>query len=334
MQHRVRLASKSPFLLSLHTMSRISALPQELLLIVFNHVDSAAQMAECRLVCQRWNTLAQPLVLTKKLLITNEKKANQLHNYLLEHPHYATLIRTMDVNTRYVKENGFMKLMSLAFTPRMESLTGHVRSKEFFYKLVAIAKSFGADTFSNLKSIPHSLGDDSIHHARRSALHLFKETLESVHLVLLDQVNQLPTFKNLKKLSLDMLSSDETRMSAILEKCPQVEELSIHSVVPESIDINMTDRDASWNKRIVMRAKEICALVECIHGLSLYSLKFRLTSGSTVKYIKDCILHHGGKVVVCNSYKQRGKYQIFCPPRTVYANERIHYIEVSSNDNN
>ncbi|KAL9537379.1 hypothetical protein MBANPS3_011825, partial [Mucor bainieri] len=174
------------------------------------------------------------LLLTKNLLISNETKANQLHDYLLEHPRYATLIRAMDVNIRSPNEEaGFVELMSLAFTPTMESITGKVESERFFSKLTEIALNSGPATFRNLKFIPHSNSRHRLPY--HTALLTFSNTMESVHLTPEDNpfkewalMDQLASFNNLRKLYLDPAHFYLGAIDTILNSCPQVEELSIN----------------------------------------------------------------------------------------------------------
>ncbi|KAL9543170.1 hypothetical protein MBANPS3_008246 [Mucor bainieri] len=108
----------------------------------------------------------------------------------------------MYVNIRYPEgKSGFVKPMSLAFTPTMKSFIGQAEFKRFFDRLVEVAANSGAAAFRNLKSLPYSIRDRRLQYTYKTALLTFRDTLESVRLTKVQSlVNTLPTFKNLKKL--------------------------------------------------------------------------------------------------------------------------------------
>ncbi|KAL7313087.1 killer toxin resistant protein [Mucor circinelloides] len=142
-------------------MTNIVSLPAELLSVIFDNVESNLQLAECRLVCRKWNDPAARSMLGNKITINSEKAASRLFRHLFLDPSKIPLIRHLDF--RLDEDNlpmNIYKLLLLTFTPSIVNLTGSVKSKRFFTALFDIVDT-SPQTFANLATLPLYSGSDA-----------------------------------------------------------------------------------------------------------------------------------------------------------------------------
>jgi len=142
-------------------MTNITSVPAELLSVVFDNIESNLQLAECRLVCRKWNDPAARSMLGNKITINSEKAASRLFRHLYLDPSKIPLIRHLDF--RLDEDNlpmNVYKLLLLTFTPSIVNLTGSVKSKRFFTALFDIVNT-SPQTFANLATLPLYSGSDA-----------------------------------------------------------------------------------------------------------------------------------------------------------------------------
>ncbi|KAL9540592.1 hypothetical protein MBANPS3_009602 [Mucor bainieri] len=208
-------------------MTEISSLPEELLLSVLDHIDCVAQLAQCRLTCTRWNGAAATVMFGKKITIRSEDQATKLQRHLLQDPN-----KLLD----YDLPPTIQDLMHLAITPKIQRLSGVVKSDTFFTTLFAIADKTHSN-FDQLKDIPTYIGpnksiSDKVYLKFKSAIHTLRMQIATVPIgssyihwdQLLDQYPNLTTF-TLKSVPVQFKELDD-----VIKRCHHLQSLSLESI--------------------------------------------------------------------------------------------------------
>ncbi|KAL9556355.1 hypothetical protein MBANPS3_001906 [Mucor bainieri] len=230
----------------------ITSLPPELLPCIFDHVDSIAQLATCRLVCRRWNYHAEAAMFGKRLVINDETEANQLCNRLHEHPNYGNRVKSMHFMKVFDEEVPFIyvKLLAMAFTPTMETLTGFTKTTKFFDILTSIADK-NCFEFTNLKQLPFYPNDQDgficaeiMKRLKGSKLTI---QIQSSHSQSLNWnvINQLDGFNTLKHLELKDYIHECLDVDLILKKCHFLETLAFSDFIVGAEEAE-TEEVQSW----------------------------------------------------------------------------------------
>ncbi|KAF1799927.1 hypothetical protein V8B55DRAFT_1440355 [Mucor lusitanicus] len=76
-------------------MHTINQLPDELLVKILDYNDSTADLAQCRLVCQRWGLLVEPLMFGKHITLTSSEGSLSFYGHLYRKPHYGRLVKRL-----------------------------------------------------------------------------------------------------------------------------------------------------------------------------------------------------------------------------------------------
>ncbi|KAL9538940.1 hypothetical protein MBANPS3_010578 [Mucor bainieri] len=136
-------------------MSKTAALPDELLLNIFNYIDS------CRITCKSWNNPAAEAMFGKKIPINTELGAIKLYRHLFRDPSKIPLIKHMD----FTLDSDdlpiiFEELLRLAFTPSIQQVTGSVKAVGFFTTIFDIIGASKLE-FEDLSNLPIYSGKSS-----------------------------------------------------------------------------------------------------------------------------------------------------------------------------
>ncbi|KAF1800329.1 hypothetical protein V8B55DRAFT_1590996 [Mucor lusitanicus] len=192
-------------------------LPQELLDRVFSFIDSARDLAQCRLVCKFLDHPAERAMFSKPIVVRFGLTANALYYHLENKKTMGKLIRSLKFKSSWTSSEPsiYIKLLPLVFTPTMESLQGIIRNPGFFKTLVDIAEATTEATFSNLKVLP-TIENKHCSEEYGKALVYFGATLQHV-LISGDRsaeipwqvYSQLSTFDNLTSLEIYNLNTLE-----------------------------------------------------------------------------------------------------------------------------
>ncbi|KAL9536963.1 hypothetical protein MBANPS3_012212 [Mucor bainieri] len=139
-------------------MTKIKALPQELLFAVLNCIDSVAHLAQCRLVSKAWHEPATRAMLGKKITIKSDKDAFKLYRHLFRDSSKLPLLKHLhfeltENNLPFIIE----ELLHLTFTPYIQRLTGSVKANQFFTTLFEIADQ-SLSGFDQLEDLPTYTG--------------------------------------------------------------------------------------------------------------------------------------------------------------------------------
>ncbi|KAL9536961.1 hypothetical protein MBANPS3_012210 [Mucor bainieri] len=152
-------------------MSTINALSNELLLTIYNHIDSVAHLAQCRLIT-----------------VKSEEQALKLYRHLFHDPRRTPLIKHLHFELDSTALSFVIEdLLRMVFTSNIEQLTGSVKADKFFNTLFDIGDQ-DPSQFNHLKSIPKYTGNDHVISNNRllkfkSAVHSFKLTVDDTHRV-------------------------------------------------------------------------------------------------------------------------------------------------------
>ncbi|CAO3615411.1 unnamed protein product [Mucor fragilis] len=238
-------------------------LPDELIAKIIDYSESTAGVAMCRLVCKRWNYLAEPLMFGKHIIIRSEAAALSLYGHLCRNPRYGKLVKRIhfqDSDIMCILQQGLLRFI---FTPNIEQMRGQMPfGYSFFQTIIEIANSSPAK-FDKLQVLPHPLYYSNIYD---DALIAFKDTLREMVLVLdVDHtqantgiINYMMDFKCLVNLTLTGNLGSMFLMEEILQHCLSLEELTLHLHLADNVhDKNFVETWALASVKIVNSVKKI-----------------------------------------------------------------------------
>jgi hypothetical protein len=192
------------YIYSFFSDNTFKALPDELWTRIIGKVVTVAQLAQCRLVCRKWNRLFEVAMFGKPIAINSDKQALSLYCHLFKNLSNGELIKHLTLNYDVKSITILDELIYLTFTPSMEYIGGTLATDDFFRLLGDIANNSPVE-FINLKNIPCP---NFATEAYINALLKFKETLTIVVLkfdiltpVIFNFVEQLDKFECLTSFS-------------------------------------------------------------------------------------------------------------------------------------
>ncbi|GAN08241.1 hypothetical protein MAM1_0195d07748 [Mucor ambiguus] len=248
-------------------MTAAFSLPEELLLSIFNHIDSVAQLAQCRLTCARWNSTAAAVMFGKKITIKTEDQAIKLQRHLLQDPSKVSLIRHLHFQlSDYDLPPALEQLMHLVITPNIQKLSGFVASDKFFTALIAIADKTHS-SFDQLKDVPEYIGPNEgisskVHLKFKSAIHTLRlqivnAAIDSSYIPWYQLLDQYP---NLTTFTLESVPIQFKRLDTAIKRCHHLKSLSLKGVEPgeQSIPERMSKEQLiSWATSHVEKEKAL-----------------------------------------------------------------------------
>ncbi|CAO0801186.1 unnamed protein product [Mucor circinelloides] len=141
-------------------MPTISALPQELLFAILNNVPNVKQLAQCRLVCKRWEESATKAIFAKKITIKSEEQAFKLYRHLYRDTSKVPLIKHLHFELDDDDLHFLVKeLLQLTFTPSIQRFTGFAKADRFFTTLFNIVDR-SPSSFDQLEEMTKYTGVD------------------------------------------------------------------------------------------------------------------------------------------------------------------------------
>ncbi|CEP11253.1 hypothetical protein [Parasitella parasitica] len=196
------------------------SLPFELSCIILKQIKSVKVLAECRLVCKKWNFLAEKAMLDRELDLTSPGATNKLIELLRQRPAMAWHIKAMRLSDSCGDDLQSQKqLLSLALTPNIRYLRGEM-SKELFGHLLDIAQQ-SPIKFSKLEALPKLSRKENIAlplamSKYSESLLYFKDSLKELNPSVVEDefpatlgptFANLDEFKSLTKMTLDFTGS-------------------------------------------------------------------------------------------------------------------------------
>ncbi|EPB86927.1 hypothetical protein HMPREF1544_06250 [Mucor circinelloides 1006PhL] len=206
--------------------------PDELIAKIIDYSESTAEVAVRRLVCKRWNHLAEPLMFGKEIVIRSDAGALSLYGHLCRKPHYGKLVKYVHFKERDIENVIREGLLRSAFTPNMEQMKGVLSFSYDFFKIMSAIANASTTPFDRLQAIPYPTYPCQSYD---DALIAFKDTLRQIVLVLdanFDHengtmINHLMDFKSLVNLTLKGDLTSVILLEEILQRCSTLEELTI-----------------------------------------------------------------------------------------------------------
>ncbi|EPB86113.1 hypothetical protein HMPREF1544_07101 [Mucor circinelloides 1006PhL] len=134
-------------------MAKISSLPEELLPKIFGYITSNIQLAQCRLVCAKWNKPANSAMFSNTIVFGTNEKVLALHGRLFSDPAKGKLVQHI-----YFKENfdAFWvakAILNTAFLPNVNSFQGSVSKPEEFYEMLLSIARESPNALKKLKCV-------------------------------------------------------------------------------------------------------------------------------------------------------------------------------------
>ncbi|CEP08817.1 hypothetical protein [Parasitella parasitica] len=247
-----------------------AVLPQELMDIIIMNVDTAAQLAQCSLVCKNWSYLAMKIMHTKMILVKSERGAVKLYGHLSRHPEKIESIVHLDFHLDSTDLSIIIEeLLALAITPNIHKLTGFVKSDRFFKTLFKIIDDTPSE-LEKLVELPKYTGDNdalAIEQALR-----FKSMYDGLTIVARGYgrseifqclLHQLDRFKNLTYLKLMGFAQGLQGIESVLKRSSRLKTLEIQNFEYDSCNMRYmpTTEVKHWAAAKVKRGKSLQTLI-------------------------------------------------------------------------
>ncbi|KAL9542900.1 hypothetical protein MBANPS3_008373 [Mucor bainieri] len=197
-----------------------------------NSIHSFEDLTQCRLVCTRWNQLAERAMFARPIFLPSISRAKAFLRHLQRNPQMGKLVTYLDlgiVKNKHV--HVYLDLLPIVFTPAIHTLQGSINAPVFYRHLVSIAKA--SDTrFSKLKVIPTQLlrGSKDFY----KAVYYFRKTLQQLYISWYDPsqtpwhvFNRLNEMSRLTVLTIDSEVSSVLTLDRMLSNCKQVRILNV-----------------------------------------------------------------------------------------------------------
>ncbi|KAL9538059.1 hypothetical protein MBANPS3_011227 [Mucor bainieri] len=251
-------------------MSTISSIPNEVLLMILKQdVLRLRDVARCRLVCKRWDQLAETEMFKRQINLDSDEQALAFYAHLSKKISNCKLIQHLHFN----KRNGspikaiLQPLLRLAFNPNLKRITCTASSMDttLLEMITDIANN------SKIKPDLQHLGTTEeltppFTNAYGNALIAFKSTLRSITLKM-DPINQgvvlrfadrLNEFEQLNVLHLFTGTAlrDSTKdrvMKKALEGCKELKTLNINLPIPAIANL-VESSTSNHPKEIILNA--------------------------------------------------------------------------------
>ncbi|CEP20030.1 hypothetical protein [Parasitella parasitica] len=195
-------------------------LPLEIWMLIFSHIDSAADLAQCSLVF-------------------GEAKISKLCKQLAENPQRAQLIKSLQVGRNYNDSyQCVFNLIQLSFSSKMQYLSARLDTltSTFYSNFLGIVKRLPTNSIYQMKQIPSPAYIDDPYYAQ--VAYEFRETLEHLDISMTySAMNtlfaKLKVFKTLKTLKLKVDPFESLpELESVLENCTFLRSLQIQIFSP------------------------------------------------------------------------------------------------------
>ncbi|KAL9542190.1 hypothetical protein MBANPS3_008741 [Mucor bainieri] len=229
-------------------MPTIHQFPTELLVKILDYNDSIADLAQCRLVCQHWNPLAESLMFGKHITLKSAEACLSLYGHLSRKPQYGQLIKRLTcekLSPQRCQHAILEELLRVAFTPTMEQMDATVclATGDRFFILMQdmLTVKYRLDQFDKLAVIPHP---SYYSEAYDNLLITLSSTLQRVVIKLTGPrssqnrrhlFESLSTFKRLTSLDLRGLMESFRMMETILSGCSLLEDVAVDIHLQENM---------------------------------------------------------------------------------------------------
>lgn len=235
-------------------MAAFESIPGEILLLIFQSIDSVAQLGQCRQVCKKWDDPAEFVMFCKPISIT-AYNAMPLYTHLSQKPSRAKLIKTLYFDF-YRISSSIIQLLRLALTPSIEKTISRqeFNNNDPCFEIILDIVEGSQEGFPNVKSIPAASEFTDIY---RKTLLLFKDSIETICIPTDEQnerhtFDELGEFKQLSKIILNGYFEDLPHVESILDKACHLKEIEIGTCEFDLLDNNWSTQETfDWMKQHV-----------------------------------------------------------------------------------
>lgn len=233
---------------------------------ILDKVDSIIQLGKCRLVCSTWDKMAEAVMFSKDIQITEEGNVIKLRDHLAKNFSRAHLIRSLEIYVPLQERPHVYSLLKVAFTPTMQHLTilaGSAMDDAFFGALLGMVKDSKEGQY-NLKTMPLTL-DSTCDNYANAAL-AFKHTLRYLQTsyscsALNTKFDKLSEFKTLETLELEADPFQNIfKLDAILKNCPKLKTLELFHRNGDDRTEHTATSVANWTRRNVEKVNSLTQL--------------------------------------------------------------------------
>ncbi|KAL9554475.1 hypothetical protein MBANPS3_002805 [Mucor bainieri] len=269
-------SSFTPYFRSI-IMSTMERLPEEALRMMLNAIDNVNELAQLRLVCKRWNPLAERIMFSKQITLKSNPQALALYGHLSKNSSYGKLVRHIHFDPSERKSSWLMTaLLKMIFTPDILKLTGKTRH-DYIYSLIANIASESDTPFENLLSLPHQ--QSAFTYAYSNALISFRHSLTSVTInltrrtpddTLWDFVDRLGEFKNLELFDFSATIARFSDLERVLKGCTHLRSLTLRPALDQTLDSNEMSAWMQENVKQVYTLTSLRVIDECYGDLLEY----------------------------------------------------------------
>ncbi|KAL9554765.1 hypothetical protein PS6_003223 [Mucor atramentarius] len=216
-------------------MAKISSLPEELLPEIFGYIASNIQLAQCRLVCAKWNQPANSAMFSNTIVFGTNEKVLALHGQLFSDPAKGKLVQHIYFKGKFDAFWMAKAILNTEFLPNVNSFQGSVSKPKKFYEMLLSIAYESPKVLKNLKVLPN-YDKGPIAMIYYNVLLGFKETLEEIHInnqgvlmneALIEFIHNLNTFPNLKSLKFDSTFRQLSELELLLKGCTRLKKLEL-----------------------------------------------------------------------------------------------------------
>ena len=114
-------------------------IPIGILHTTISFIDTSKQLGECRLVCKRWDPLAEKAMFGQKINIPHHEAAWAFYDHLMKDPSKGKLVKHLNIGDIYPTTVQLRRrLLQLTFSSNIEILEGESCPPEFFEDMIDI----------------------------------------------------------------------------------------------------------------------------------------------------------------------------------------------------
>ncbi|KAL9552072.1 hypothetical protein MBANPS3_003965 [Mucor bainieri] len=209
-------------------MTKASSLPFEVLVRIFDKLDSLSQIAQCAMVCKALHDPAERVLFGRPLIIGSTATIHKLMIAFSHNPQKAKLIKHLKFEGCSAIAPEMLDIfLAFALTPSIESLTGMLHT-HLANSILKHVKSWPPGTFRKIHTLSF-YHDLAIEQYQEMSL-LFCESIQTMHLCL-DQdddcwvLANVSKFKCLTHLDLTGYVGTIDVLDQILDSCPHLQQL-------------------------------------------------------------------------------------------------------------
>ncbi|KAL9543312.1 hypothetical protein MBANPS3_008166 [Mucor bainieri] len=247
-------------------MATISSLPEEVLRQLFSYIDSNLQLAQCRLVCSKWNDPANTAMFSNTIVFTTKEKAMTLYVQLFNRPSRGKLIQYIYFKKGFDTFWIVKAIFDAAPLPNLIQIGEEsLLATELYTTLLDIIKN-SPKAFSKLKALPPC--EDTVTQDYCDVLRACRKTLSAIEIknasvYLNDTMKalalELDTFDRLKSLTYWGRFQQIPDIELLLNGCIHLTKLALGLIMDG--DVMEKQQLEVWMTTEVKKVKSLTQLI-------------------------------------------------------------------------